>query len=195
MVLALLGFSGIDTCAKWLVLDGVPTPEVVFMRYAVHLALVVALALPGGEPWVRTGNPGAVTLRGLFLLGSTVLNFWALGTLPLTTTSAIMFTGPLWVCMLSIPLLGEPVGAAPLGGDPGRLRRRPRGDPAVVGDGALGGARCRWARRSAARSTPSSPAASPAATAPRPSSSTPASWPASAWPRSRSPTGPGRPTR
>jgi drug/metabolite transporter (DMT)-like permease len=110
MVLALLGFTGIDTCAKWLVLDGLPTAEVVFMRYAVHLALVVALALPAGTALARTDNLGAIVLRGLFLLASTVLNFWALGYLPLTMTSAIMFTGPLWICMLSIPLLGETVG-------------------------------------------------------------------------------------
>ena len=110
MVLAFLGFSGIDTCAKWLVLDGMATPEVVFMRYAMHLVLVVAIALPAGERLLGTSNLGAVCLRGLLLLASTVLNFWALGYLPLTMTSAIMFTGPLWICMLSIPLLGERVG-------------------------------------------------------------------------------------
>ena len=108
--MALLGFTGIDTCAKWLVLHGVPTVEVVFMRYAMALTLVVVVAVPTGEPFLRTGNLGAVVLRGLFLLGSTVLNFWALGYLPLTMTSAIMFSGPLSICMLSIPLLGEIVG-------------------------------------------------------------------------------------
>lgn len=110
IMLALLGFTGIDTCAKWLVLHGIPTPEVVFMRYAMALVLVVALALPAGEPLARSGNLGALVLRGMVLLGSTVLNFWAIGYLPLTMTSAIMFTSPLWVCLLSIPLLGEAVG-------------------------------------------------------------------------------------
>lgn len=110
VVLALLAFSGIDTCAKWLVQHGIPTAEVVFVRYAVHLLLVVVLVLPSGEPFLRSRRPGPVVLRSLFLLGSTLLNFHALGTLPLTMTTAIMFTGPLWVCMLSIPLLGETVG-------------------------------------------------------------------------------------
>jgi drug/metabolite transporter (DMT)-like permease len=108
--LALLGFSALDTSAKWLVLHGVPTTEAVFVRYFVHLLLVVAVALPTGESFHRSRSLGPVVLRGLFLLGSTVLNFFALGFLPLTMTAAIMFTSPLWICMLSIPLLGESVG-------------------------------------------------------------------------------------
>ena len=36
MLAALAGFTGIDTCAKWLVLDGMPTAEVVFVRYLGH---------------------------------------------------------------------------------------------------------------------------------------------------------------
>ena len=41
---------------------------------------------------------------------STILNFTALLYLPLTVTAAIAFSGPLWVCLLSIPFLGEQVG-------------------------------------------------------------------------------------
>lgn len=107
---AFLAFTGIDTCAKWLVLAGLPTAEVVFVRFLVHLALVVATGLLAGETLLRTGRPGTVMLRGAFLLGGTVLNFWALGYLPLATTSSIFFTSPLWICLLSIPLLGERVG-------------------------------------------------------------------------------------
>jgi drug/metabolite transporter (DMT)-like permease len=89
---------------------GMPTAEVVFVRYLGHLILVVAFALPAGEPFLRTGNARDVGVRGAFLLLSTVLNFAALGYLPLTTTAAIFFSSPLWVCLLSIPLLGEEVG-------------------------------------------------------------------------------------
>ncbi len=110
MVLAVTGFAGIDTSAKWLIEDGMPTAQVVFVRYAMHLVIVVALALASGDAVQRTGNPGAIVLRGLVLLGSTILNFWALGFLPLTMTAAILFSVPLWVCLLSIPLLGEQVG-------------------------------------------------------------------------------------
>ncbi len=110
MMLALLGFTGIDTCAKWLVEDGMPTAQVVFVRYLGHLFLVIGFALPFGERFLRTGNFGALAVRGVFLLLSTILNFAALGFLPLTMTAAIAFSGPLWVCLLAIPLLGERVG-------------------------------------------------------------------------------------
>lgn len=110
MLAALLCFTGIDTCAKWLVLHGMPTPEVVFVRYFCHLLLVVGVALPLGERFLRTAHPRAVMVRGGFLLLSTAFNFAALGYLPLTTTAAIFFSSPLWICLLSIPLLGEEVG-------------------------------------------------------------------------------------
>ena len=87
---ALFAFTGIDTCAKWLILEGVPTAEVVFVRYLVNLLLVIALTLPLGEPLVATRNLGALALRGGFLLLSTILNFVALRHLPLTVTSAPM---------------------------------------------------------------------------------------------------------
>jgi drug/metabolite transporter (DMT)-like permease len=110
LLLALLAFTGIDTCAKWLVLHGVPATEAAFVRYAVHLAIVCAVGLAGAERlWVTT-SLRAVSLRALALLGSTLLNFAALSFLPLTMTAAIMFSAPLWICLLSIPLLGERVG-------------------------------------------------------------------------------------
>jgi drug/metabolite transporter (DMT)-like permease len=49
-------------------------------------------------------------LRGVCLLGTTGLNFLAMRYLPLTVTSALMFTSPLMVCALSGPLLGDSVG-------------------------------------------------------------------------------------
>ena len=57
MLAALLGFTGIDTCAKWLILEGVPTAEVVFVRYLVNLLLVIAVTLPLGEPLRRDAQP------------------------------------------------------------------------------------------------------------------------------------------
>ncbi|HVL21827.1 MAG TPA: DMT family transporter [Amaricoccus sp.] len=110
LLLALLAFTGIDTCAKWLVLHGLPATEAAFVRYAVHLAVVCAVGFAGAERVWVTANLGAVSVRAVALLGSTLLNFAALSFLPLTMTAAIMFSAPLWICLLSIPLLGEKVG-------------------------------------------------------------------------------------
>lgn len=104
-------FTVIDTCAKYMSQRGLPPMEVAFVRYAAQLLIVTAIFLPRrGRALVATRAPRAEILRGLFLMGSTLANFFALLFLPLTTTSSIMFTQPLILCALSIPFLGETVG-------------------------------------------------------------------------------------
>jgi drug/metabolite transporter (DMT)-like permease len=53
---------------------------------------------------------GLQILRSALLLGATTLNFVALQYLQLAETAAIAFTIPLWVALLSVPLLGEHIG-------------------------------------------------------------------------------------
>ena len=111
MLAAFFCFTMIDTCAKWLVLSGLPPLEVAFIRYAGHLAIMAALVAPAD--WrvvVRTNAPLVAFLRGGFLAGATILNFFALRHLPLSVTSAIFFTTPLWICLLGGPMLGERIG-------------------------------------------------------------------------------------
>lgn len=111
MLGAFLCFTLIDTSAKWLVLSGMPTLEVVFIRYAGHLAFIAALVAP--RDWrrvARTNAPAIAVLRGGVLAGATLLNFFAVRHLPLTVTSTIFFTVPLWVCLLGGPMLGERIG-------------------------------------------------------------------------------------
>lgn len=104
-------FTIIDSCAKWLSQGGLPTMEIVFIRYAAQFLIVSALFFPQrGLALTTTRNLPVELIRGLALMGSTIFNFIALTYLPLTVTSAIMFTSPLILCALSIPLLGETVG-------------------------------------------------------------------------------------
>lgn len=111
MVSAFAGFMLIDVCAKWLAGAGLPVAQIVFVRFAGHLALVVALFAPReGLDMARMRSPLLVTARSLCLLGGTVFNFVAVQSLPLSLTATVFFTAPLWVCALSVPLLGEQVG-------------------------------------------------------------------------------------
>lgn len=111
VLIGYLCFTVIDSCAKWLSGHGMPTTEVVFIRYAGQLLLVSALFLPSrGTGLVRTRSWKLEVARGLCLLASTVFNFFAITFLPLTVTASIAFTMPLMLCALSIPLLGETVG-------------------------------------------------------------------------------------
>lgn len=111
VLLSYIGFTTIDSSAKWLGRAGIPTMEYIFVRYAVHFALISLILLPRrGKALLRTGNLKTEIVRALFLLASTFFNFFALLFLPLTVTGAIAFTMPLILCALSVPLLGESVG-------------------------------------------------------------------------------------
>ncbi|WP_137700670.1 DMT family transporter [Marimonas lutisalis] len=111
MALAVVGFTCIDTTAKWLILGGLPVLQVVFARYFGHFIVALAIYLPQeGLQVFRSNRPFLQLLRSFFLLGSTVLNFQALNHLPITVTTTIMFSGPIVVTLLAIPMLGERVG-------------------------------------------------------------------------------------
>lgn len=112
MLGAYLFFAAVDTSVKWLVLAGFPAFQLAFMRYLGHFAISVVQIGRGGMNWQRfaSGHMGLVLLRAALLVASTVLNFIALNYLTLTVTSAIMFSAPIIVCALSVPLLGEKVG-------------------------------------------------------------------------------------
>ncbi|MFK7945256.1 MAG: DMT family transporter [Paracoccaceae bacterium] len=112
MLVAFACFTALDSSAKFLVTEGEMSPWAgVFARYAVHLLIVAAIMLPArGFDSFSSKAPGLETLRAVFLLASTMCNFIAVQFLPLTLTATIFFTIPIFVTVLSIPLLGEQVG-------------------------------------------------------------------------------------
>lgn len=105
-----LFFATLDTSAKYLGFIGLPLTQIVFIRYAIHVALAIALFLPFQRGLFVSRNWKLQLLRGLCLLGVTAANFGAMQFLPLTVTGALMFTMPLMVTALSGPLLGEHIG-------------------------------------------------------------------------------------
>lgn len=110
MVLAGAMFSLLDSQAKEAI-QTLPVSVVVFFRYLIAVFMAAAVLWRTGTPQLfLTRHPALQVLRGLLLLMSTGLNFLALQYLQLAQTSAIAFTVPLWVCALSVPLLGERVG-------------------------------------------------------------------------------------
>lgn len=111
MLVTYLCFTCLDSSAKWLVTTGMSPWTATGMRYAVHLAIVAALILPEhGRRSLSSRSPRLEITRALLLLSSTLLNFTAVRYLPLTITATIMFSMPIFVTILSIPMLGERVG-------------------------------------------------------------------------------------
>lgn len=111
MVAVYICFTFLDTSGKYLVLAGFAPLFLSFVRFSVHVLIV--LVLRRGWRDLRRFRPKSLplhVLRGLFLFGSTIFNFMALGTLQLAETTSIYFFGPMVITALAGPLLGEWAG-------------------------------------------------------------------------------------
>ncbi len=108
--LAFALFTVMDALVKWLSAT-YPVPELVFTNslFALLPVLVVSLRR-GGLARLRTRRLGLHVLRGLLGAGGGLLAFYAYSQLPLADAYAIIFTTPLIITALSLPVLGEPVG-------------------------------------------------------------------------------------
>ena len=110
MVASMVIFTLLDAAAKHLV-QTLPPAVAVFGRYLVAFVLsVLVIMRKGGPQLMATRHPALQALRGVMLMAATMLNFIAIMYLQLAQTAAIFFTIPLWVCALSVPILGEHVG-------------------------------------------------------------------------------------
>ena len=105
-------FSLVDTSAKWLLYAWLGSFQLAFMRYASHFVISLSTIAWGGVSLSKFAIPhlGLVSFRGFLLVSVTVLNFNVLWCLSLTAVSAIIFSAPIIVYLLSWPLLGECVG-------------------------------------------------------------------------------------
>lgn len=91
---------------------GYPLHELIFLRSAVGMGFSFALLyLEGGLSLLRTGHVGLHLLRALLIVFSNSAFYAAIVAMPLATANALYFVAPLFVTLLSIPVLGEQVGA------------------------------------------------------------------------------------
>ncbi len=89
-------------------------PVLLIMAFRCFLAVpVLLLALPrdGGLTSLVRVRPGLQLLRGALGFMTALCYFKALAELPLADTLAVSFSAPLFVALLSRPLLGEQVSA------------------------------------------------------------------------------------
>lgn len=111
MLLATVFLSAGDAASKYLAAENVPALHIVWLRYTTSgLILLAIIAWPGGNISLRTRRPGLQLLRGIGLIGSSILFVSSLKYLKIADATATSFVSPLFVTALSIPLLGEKVG-------------------------------------------------------------------------------------
>jgi S-adenosylmethionine uptake transporter len=88
-----------------------PLHQMVFVRSAIGIFFsIMMLHFEGGFRMLRTSQPGLHALRGLLVVLSNMMFFAALAVLPLADATALFFVAPLFITLLSIPVLGEKVG-------------------------------------------------------------------------------------
>ncbi len=103
-------FGGLDASGKFL-LSQLAVMQIVLIRYAGGLIYSLGLiAWRGRFSAIHTARPLIQLTRGALLALATSVNFVALQYLQLDQAAAIMFSIPLIVCLLSVPLLAEQVG-------------------------------------------------------------------------------------
>lgn len=95
---------------------GYPLHELVFARSAIGILFsLVLVQIEGGWHILKTDRPGLHLLRGALVVIANMTFFVALGAIPLAEATALFFAAPLFITLLSIPILGEKVGPLRLG--------------------------------------------------------------------------------
>jgi drug/metabolite transporter (DMT)-like permease len=113
ILLALLAFAlftAMDTAIK--LLGGrYHVIQVMWLNSFFGLLVVLGIAAArGGIARLRTRRPGLHLLRWAISFSGAALVFYAYVRLPLADVYAVLFTSPLLITALSVPLLGERVG-------------------------------------------------------------------------------------
>lgn len=89
-----------------------PSLQVLFFSSLLSFPLVMLIIMRDPTPGtLRPANPGWVALRTVVGVIAGMGSFFAFSRLPLAQVYAILFAAPLLVTILSIPILGERVGA------------------------------------------------------------------------------------
>lgn len=109
LVLSTWALSVQEASGKWLMQISLPLFCLVFFRYAVHVALVLAITLPKkGLTIFHSKSYKTQVIRGLTTMLTTLAIFTALSYLPQAQATAIYFLAPLLVLCTAPWFLGEP---------------------------------------------------------------------------------------
>jgi drug/metabolite transporter (DMT)-like permease len=103
-------FSCADAIVKWLSVTH-SIFQIIFVSTLFAFIPVAGLVMgEGGMKALRPRHPWLVGLRALLLAIDMVFVFYAFSKLPLADAYTMLFTAPMLVTALSVPLLGEKVG-------------------------------------------------------------------------------------
>ncbi|MEM6308997.1 MAG: DMT family transporter [Pseudomonadota bacterium] len=88
-----------------------PLHQSVFLRSGIGILFsLIIVQFEGGFGILKTRNPWQHALRGLLIVIANMTYFAALAAMPLADATALFFAAPLFITLLSIPMLREKVG-------------------------------------------------------------------------------------
>ena len=110
LIAALACLTLSDSIIKWLS-PHLPLHQVTLFRSCFALVLVFLIVrLEGGLVTLKTRRPLLHFVRGSMLVLANMFFFVALAELSMAETVTLFYTAPLFICILSQPVLGEKVG-------------------------------------------------------------------------------------
>ena len=110
LILSSWSLSGLDASGKWIMGAGASLILLCWVRYTVHLGLILMITLPSKGPSIlRIRYPGLQMLRGTVALVGTFTFFTALHYLPQAEATAINFLSPLLMLAVAPWVLNEPM--------------------------------------------------------------------------------------
>jgi drug/metabolite transporter (DMT)-like permease len=99
-----------DAIIKWLSPE-LPLHQITLFRSCFALVIVLLIVqLEGGLVTLKTRRPILHFVRGSMLVLANMFFFVGLAAMPLAETVVLFYTAPLFICILSQPVLGEKVG-------------------------------------------------------------------------------------
>ena len=110
LVGALASLTLSDSIIKWLSPDMALHQITLFRSCFALLAVMLIVKMEGGLVTLKTNRPVLHFLRGSMLVLANMFFFIGLAAMPLAETVVLFYTAPLFICMLSQPVLGEKVG-------------------------------------------------------------------------------------
>ncbi|MFV2032062.1 MAG: DMT family transporter [Gammaproteobacteria bacterium] len=99
-----------DSIIKWLSPVYALHEIMLFRSLFAMLMVLIFVQLEGGLITLKTRRPVMHLLRGSLLVLANVFFFLGLARMPFAEAIALFFAAPLFICMLSQPVLGEKVG-------------------------------------------------------------------------------------
>lgn len=110
VLVGVIGLSLNDMMIKQLS-GGYPLHQIVFVRSGIGVLFsLIFVHLEGGWSILRTKQPLLHALRCILIVIANLSFFVALAAIPLADATALFFAAPLFITVLSIPILGEKVG-------------------------------------------------------------------------------------